>query len=223
MKKKSRAFIMVIAALLIATTSVFVTIAYLTDTDSVKNTFTVGNVDILLDEADVNPDGTYVTDHDTRVQENEYHLLPGHTYLKDPTVTVLANSEDSYVRTIVTVERIDQLKLAMPADDYPDYYINDIFLLEKLVAGWDPATWVIQGYTTDSTNGIYEFRYKEIVPKSGTDTVLDDLFESFTIPGTIDNTHLAYLKDVVIDVDAHAIQADGFANAAAAWDAFGTP
>lgn len=36
------------------------------------------------------------------MKTNEYHLLPGHTYTKDPTVTVKTGSDASYVRMKVT-------------------------------------------------------------------------------------------------------------------------
>ena len=45
-------------ALLLVAAGVFGTLAYLTGTDTVNNTFTVGNVKITLDEAKVTTDGT---------------------------------------------------------------------------------------------------------------------------------------------------------------------
>ena len=86
----------------------------------------------------------------------------------------------------------------------------------------------MQGYTESDNSdggkdGKYEFRYKEIVAKSDNATVLKDLFTHITVPGEIDNDHLAYLGNVEIVVDAHAIQADGFeSNEEGAWTAFGT-
>ena len=88
-------------ALLLVAAGVFGTLAYLTGTDTVNNTFTVGNVKITLDEAKVNTDGTPVVGAD-RVKTNEYHLLPGHTYTKDPTVTVKAESEACWLFVQVT-------------------------------------------------------------------------------------------------------------------------
>lgn len=224
MKSKHKALLLSMCAVLLVAVSIFGTLAYLTDTETVKNTFTVGSVGLSLDEADVKPDGSYETNHDSRVQANEYHLLPGHTYYKDPTVTVDAGSEDAYVRMIVTVESIDDLKLALPnSDDTAKYYAADgTFLLQMLCGGWDSNTWVFEGYTekNDGTEGYYEFRYKEVVAKSENATVLDDLFETITVPGEIDNEHLAYLADVEIVVAAHAIQADGFDTADEAWAAF---
>ena len=235
MKIKRKALLLTLCAVLLVAATAFGTLAYLTDSEAVKNTFTVGSVGLSLDEADVKPDGTL--DTNDRVKANEYHLLPGHTYIKDPTVTVDAKSEDAYVRMIVTVENIDKLKAALPYSEIilgddgtshqvmnPQYYdeTGEIFLLQMLCGGWDSNTWVFEGYTekADGTEGYYEFRYKEIVKKSESATKLDDLFETITVPGEIDNDHLAYLADVRIVVAAHAIQADGFATADDAWAAF---
>ena len=96
MKKKTKALMLVLCAVLLVTASVLGTMAYLTSTDQVVNTFTVGKVAITLDEAQVDPDGTPVAGA-ARVKGNAYHLLPGHTYTKDPTVHVQANSENSFI------------------------------------------------------------------------------------------------------------------------------
>ncbi len=61
MKKKTKALMLVLCAVLLVTASVLGTMAYLTSTDQVVNTFTVGKVAITLDEAKVNADGTPVT------------------------------------------------------------------------------------------------------------------------------------------------------------------
>lgn len=100
------------------------TLAYLTSTKEVKNTFTVGSVAINLDEALVNTDGkpvdkdgNVVTDLAAakRVTGNSYKLMPNHTYTKDPTVTVLDGSEASYVRMKVTFNKASAL-IAMCTD-----------------------------------------------------------------------------------------------------------
>ena len=58
MKTKRKALLLSLCAVLLVVASVMGTMAYLTSTDTVTNTFTVGNVQIKLDEAAVNPDGT---------------------------------------------------------------------------------------------------------------------------------------------------------------------
>lgn len=83
-------------AILLVAVSIAGTMAYMTSTtETVKNTFTAGNVKITLDEAKVTEYG--VKDGDSRVTENKYKLLPGHEYSKDPTVHVDADSEDCWL------------------------------------------------------------------------------------------------------------------------------
>ena len=79
-------------------------------TATVNNTFTVGNVNITLDETDVTPMG--VKDTDTKVTENSYKLIPGHTYIKDPTVHVTAGSEESwlFVKVVDEIAAIEDTK-----------------------------------------------------------------------------------------------------------------
>ena len=213
--KKFKALLVVACALLLVAASVFGTMAYLTSTDTVTNTFTVGKVNITLDEAKVNTDGTPVANAE-RVKANEYKLLPGHTYTKDPTVTVEEGSEDSYVRMKVKVENIDQLKAVFTDASY--YGTNGVFLLQKLVGGWDNAKWASVGYeeSTDGKIGTYEFRY---YLKTGPATLVP-LFTTITIPGSVDAAGLEKLGNVKINITGEAIQADGFADANAAWAAF---
>lgn len=123
-KTKTKALLMSLCAVLLVAASVLGTMAYLTDSKDVKNTFTVGNVSIKLDEAKVNADGkaidkegNVVTDlaKAERVAENSYKLLPGHEYTKDPTVTVNTPSVESYVRMKVTFNKASAL-IAMCTD-----------------------------------------------------------------------------------------------------------
>ena len=62
------------------------TLAWLTaTTDEVTNTFTVGDINITLDET-----------------TSDYKMIPGYTIAKDPKVTVAANSEKCYLFVKVT-------------------------------------------------------------------------------------------------------------------------
>lgn len=216
MKKK---LTLLVAFVLVFALGVAGTFAYLTSEKTVTNTFTVGNVAITLLETAVNENGDAIPSA-TPVVENDYHLLPGHTYTKDPTVTVLAGSEESYVRMLVTVSDINALKAAFPAAEYADYYAaNGVFLLEKLVTGWDSNVWESVGYTektdeeTHITSATYEFRYYNTVSAANGDVKLPALFTQVVIPGSIDNAALAKLNGIKITVVAQAIQADGFVDA----------
>ena len=219
MKNAKKILALLLCAVLLVGASVAGTVAYLTSQDSVTNTFTVGKVQITLDEAAVDTDGNYVTNHDNRVKTNDYHLMPGHTYTKDPTVTVKQPSDSSYVRMLVNVTNIQNLEAVFTDASY--YGADDVFLLQNLVDGWDPTLWVYEGYTETDNIGTYEFRYFAAVDAKGGDVVLDDLFETITIPGEdVTSDNIAYLDYVEIGVVAQAIQADGFADADAAWAAF---
>lgn len=87
---------------------------------------------------------------------------------------------------------------------------------------YDSANWIYKDNTKDATadTRTYEFWYKETVGAPTADVALDALFDSITVPGTITNEQLATIEGMTITVNAYAIQADGFANAEAAWDAF---
>ena len=93
MKTARKVLIIALCAVLLVSISVMGTMAYLTSQDEVTNTFTVGNVKITLDETDVDDS----TKDAARDQANAYKLLPGHSYIKDPTIHVDADSEACYL------------------------------------------------------------------------------------------------------------------------------
>lgn len=211
MNTKKKGLLLALCAVLLVVASVLGTMAYLTSTDTVQNTFTVGNVKIQLDEARVNTDGTPIEGAD-RVKANEYHLLPGHTYTKDPTVTVDAGSEECYVRMLVTFNISDKLDEVFPNAD-----------LASLFLEYDNTKWLYVGNTEDTVNNTrtYEFRYKDRVAQNkAADTELPALFTAIEMPETLSNEDLTALTGLKIEVVANAIQADGFSSAYAAWAAF---
>lgn len=214
---KKRYFLAILSVLMTVSVSVLGTLAYLTDRDSVVNTFTIGRVDIALDEADVDEAGKLILDDKgnpvERVKGNEYHLIPGQTYIKDPTITVKADSEESYIRMMVTVNCLKELDAIFAPDGAE---------LTVIFGGYNPAIWIYEGETRDETNNTitYEFRYKTTATGSKEDVVLEPLFERFTIPGTITGEELETIKALTITVTGHAIQAAGLADEDAAWAAF---
>lgn len=66
----------------------------------------------------------------------------------------------------------------------------------------------------------YYFYYNETVAAPTADVALPVLFNEVTLPEWVTNTQLATLENFQITVVAEAIQADGFADAGAAWAAF---
>ena len=205
--KKSIALVMM--AVLLVAASVMGTLAYLTSHDKVVNTFTVGTVNIKLDEAKANTDGSLV-EGAARVKANNYKLLPGHTYNKDPMVTVLAGSEPSYIKMTVTFSKANELDAIFAPTGAN---------LTSIFNGYDAANWIAKGNTKDAAANTrtYEFWYKETVGAPTADVALDALFDSITVPGNITQEQLKTIEGMTITVNAYAIQADGFANADAAW------
>ena len=205
MNTKTKALILAFCAVLLVVTTVFVTMAFLTSEDSVQNTFTFGHVSIVLDEADVDTDGKVEagadrTSTEGRVDANEYHLMPGHTYVKDPTVHVGSTSEDCWLFVKLT----NGLKPIIVSDT----------IEEQMVAnGWS---------LIDEANNVWA--YGEKVEGGANVPVFDD----FTLADDADVSKYATTKNsdgvvtggATVDIIAYAVQYDGFeSGATAAWNA----
>lgn len=236
MKTKSKALLLTLCAVLLIAASVLGTMAYLTSSAEVKNTFTIGKVEIKLDETDVtNPTGP-------RVTANSYKLMPGTTYTKDPTVTVKAGSEESYVRMKVTFNNAKAIIALCTDPEFADEVtgVENAFPLIRMVKfvkanaiKWDgiiPDNMVEMedmlampkyfAYDETADTLTYIFYYKATVSGANGDVVLPVLFDSITVPEWATGEQLAKLEGFEINVVAEAIQAGSFANAGAAWAAF---
>ena len=187
MKTKSKALILSVCAVLLVAATVLVTMAFLTSTDSVNNTFTVGKVAITLDEAKVDVMGVVDTTATSRVKANTYKLIPGHMYVKDPTVHVDATSEDSWL--FVKLE-----------NGLVNIIDNTTIEAQMAANGWT----AVSGKT-----GVYA--YRSIV--SAGDNV--KVFGSFTLKGDADVASYANAKISVtayaIQADGFATSADAAA------------
>lgn len=192
MKKFRNALILTLCALLLVGGTFAATLAYLTSQDSVTNTFTVGDVEITLDEAKVNVDGTLFDEGATRVDENEYDLYPAKSYIKDPVVHVADDSRDAWLFV-----KIDNgLKAIVDVTTIEDQMIAN---------GWS---------LVDGKDNIYA--YNRVVTKADANV---KTFENFKIKADVDGATLAAYADAKIVVQAYAIQADGFNTSADAWAA----
>ena len=221
MKTRSKALLLTLCAVLLVTASVLGTMAFLTSTASVENTFTVGSVKITLDEAKVTTDGKPV-EGAARVAENSYKLMPGHTYTKDPTIHVDTASEDCFIRAKVTLTNAKEW-IAI-ATKYADNKV------ENIIKGTDDNIWWVSQPAVDTANNTvtYTFVYKneshtdELGKRIWTSTDSKDLvlFNEIAIPGGLTNEELKGVGSSKITVVAEAIQADGFETEAAAWAAF---
>ena len=139
MKKRTIALLM--AVVLLFGTVAGGTIAYLTTKSKVvTNTFTVGDINIILDETDTDNSKTEVTPDSNPVRDiaNKYDLIPGNTYVKDPKVTVEAGSESCYIFV-----KVEESKNTLNGGKIIQYTVDE--------TNWLPTT----------TAGIY--RYKDVV------------------------------------------------------------
>jgi len=248
MKFSKRTLIVAVSLVLAAAVSVLGTLAFLTSSPApITNTFTVGNVNITIDETQVDengdpiyPDGTVIdpatgaaTDPVTgepveplRVPAgggNNYHLIPGMSYTKDPTVTVMANSEPAYIRMIVSVN-----KYAAMQHFGSEYGFTVLDFIDLDQVNWRNAddNGTVIAPVIDGDNITFEFRYKEAVSglpvgsEPAANRELEPLFTTVTMPGAITSEDLPLLNEMEITVLAQAIQATGFASENAAWVAF---
>ena len=241
MKTKSKALLLTLCAVLLVAASVLGTMAYLTSTAKVENTFTIGKVEIKLDEAKVNANGI-PEEGAARVTGNSYKLMPGNTYTKDPTVTVLKGSEESYVRMKVTFNNAKEIIALCTDPKYADEVTGteNAFPLIRMVNYTDTAELYWDGllldnmfeteemlampkyfaYDKTADTLTYIFYYRETVTATTADVVLPVLFDSIKVPEWVTGAQLAKLNNFKITVVAEAIQAGSFANAGAAWAAF---
>ena len=223
MKKNTllrKALVMVCTMALVACLSVAATIAYFTDSDSVTNTFTVGNVAITMDEKNTDgKDAAGVANDDlVRDTANKYHLVPGVTYEKDPTIHVAENSEDCWL--FVKVENgIAAIEAQAEYKDKNDAIAQGTIAEQMAAFGWTAVA---------GTENIYA--YEKTVGKA----VDVPVFKAFKIDGekTVNvedgktkpegKEDIADYANQTVNVTAYAIQAAGFENSADAWTALKT-
>ena len=213
---KKRFVAILLCVTLVALAAIGATFAYLTDTKTVDNTFTMGNVAIKLDETNVNdPTGD-------RVTSNTYNVYPGAVVTKDPIVHNTGKNA-AYIRATVNVSNWMNLVSAY----YPDFketFPNDGYKAAlNLLVGELGEGWSVVGVEAGDTFTIGQFDAKFILKYDGKLASGDDttaMFQTVTIPTGIDNVNTDSFKEV--KVVAQAIQADGFETwegAFAAYDA----
>lgn len=193
----TKTMILVLAVMLIVGCTIGGTLAWLTaKTQTVTNTFTVGDINISLTE-------TWNTDTNNDGENDAWQakLIPGTTYTKDPVVTVEANSEDCYL--FVKFEEINN----------PSTYLTYTSLLAT-TEGWSKLTgvtgvdnvWyrVVDASTTDQSWSLLkdnQVAVKETIVKGN--------------PGTGEVAMPTVQPE--LKYTAYAVQKDNIADAATAW------
>lgn len=150
------------------------TVAYLTRvTDPVTNTFTVGNIEIELEEPEYEePDGGT-------------KLYPGVEVSKDPTVTIKANSEKSYIYLLL--------------DNQLNFQVGgvDVITLD-IHADWTAIA-------TSGTKTLY--RYHLQPDTAAVDQILTPLFTTLTVDDElVTSDNIGNFEGKTIQVTAYAHQ-----------------
>lgn len=199
MKKKS-------VALLLATTMCFGaavggTLAWLTDTaDEVTNTFTIGDINIELDEA---------VDTDNN-KTHSYDFVPGDVLTKDPKVTVKADSEACYLFVKVTETNNTHEDLS-----------GDIINWAVRTGEWTSYT-----PTTAVENGTYYY-YKTVEAVTEDTSIYILTGDTNNVNGmvTVNQNITKAMRDDIyaaapqLIFEAAAVQMDNIADVNAAWEA----
>lgn len=221
MKKKILAITLCIAML--AMMLVSGTMAYFTDTQAKTNTFTMGKVDITLDEPNYKP------------VDGKLKVFPGQTYPKDPTITVAADSENCYLVATVTINQSAKLHELYENDttgvkqDWGLSLAGNGGLVSGGIAAYEAVGANENGIDGTLLNGKVFLTYEEDV---AADTITytfyfkdihhagekEVLFTNVTIPSIINNDDLD--GDLTVTVNAYAIQAVGFDDVYEAYAAY---
>jgi len=194
MSKKKIAVVLASAAL-IASLVIGGTLAYLTDTDTVTNTFTIGDIQITLTEpgwSDLGVDGIANTSDDPG-----YELVPGDTRVKNPKVTAVEG--DSWMR----------IKMEIVATDgsMDSTRVTKIMsTITGLNVGAGANQFTLVG-AADSATRTYTYNSKLAEGATA------QLFTGISIPTTFTRTDMLALGRYTIKLTAQAIQSDNLTQA----------
>lgn len=178
---KKQVIVLVLAAVLVFGCAIGGTFAWLSaKTNTIVNTFTYGNVSITLTETNVDGDDA---------NANSYKMVPGTDIAKDPTVTVLKDSEDCYVF----------IKIDDKAEKYLSYQIAD---------GWtelEGGVWYTQKADITENIELSVLKDNKVTVKSNVPAADIEALrqEGATLP--------------TLEFTAYAIQKDGFNTVEDAW------
>lgn len=189
MKTRNKALLMALCAVLLVTATVLGTMAYLTSTTDTVTNTFTAGKVAITLDETDVDDSTPNADRDTA---NAYTLVAGENYVKDPTVHVQKGSQESWL--FVKVDASSFVTNAEVATG------SNKTIAEQMSAnGWT----LVSGQTN-------VYAYKETVEAEDDVEVFGKIYVKDGYAGT----------DVsAITVQAYAVQASGFATAAAAYDA----
>lgn len=182
MKKKN--LIIAVSLVLIAVMSAGATLAYFSaKTEPVTNMFTLGNISASISEPNWNPNPDRV-------------MVPGDSYLKDPTITIGASSQPAWVFIKVTVSDAAALLAAVGEGALLPEIASD------LASGWTLMT----SPAVAGDTATYVYGYDKIV---GAGASTSPIFTEITLPTSVDgsNTYASLTDGFTIAAQGFAVQA----------------
>ena len=202
MKKKTKAILCAVS--MIGVVGISGVLAYLTDTDTASNKFTIGQVKIDLQE----PTWDEATDtDDDGIPDFAENIVPNATIEKDPQVeNVGSNSAYIYLKVTVPAEKVITAQSNGVLNN--NGVETDTQLFSYTVnSDWTEITSERKTNTNATTGEVesytYVYYYKEAVaPNATTTTLFDSVIFANVIEGQID------LTENQIDIEAYAIQSD---------------
>jgi len=216
----------VVSVVAIVAASVFGTVAYLTESAAVSNTFTIGDVNLSMTESKVTPDGKVVTGEGAgRVSTNTYNLVPDTTYTKDPKIFINAGSESAFLFIVVRND-IESIEAGYADDGTSDETTIAAQLAANGWAKYKPAStgWVyVYCGTAAVPDGNVELKFNapeassynfsslsinaaKVVGNNDTQTNGIKLFDSFTTQH--DDSNLDIYASAKVTITAVAIQSN---------------
>lgn len=182
------------------------TSAYLTSTDTINNTFTIGNVKIKILEPTWQDEEVVDTDDDG-IPDFAENIVPNNTIPKDPQIENIGEN-DAYVYMKVTIPAKKIITAAKDGKILNNGEAVDTPLFTyDIDSNWTEITSAIDTTTNDSdevTEYIHVYYYNKKIEKGEKTTAL---FNSVTFANIIDG-QLESLSSCNIKIDAYAIQSD---------------
>ena len=200
MKNKTKTILCTLAVAGVIGTSGI--LAYLTDNDQATNKFTVGKVDIELQE----PTWDEATDTDgDEVPDFAEEITANQTIAKDPQVENIGKN-NAYVYLKVTVPVAEVITAA----DDGTLLNGGAATATELFTFTPNAKWteIASEKEETATSVTYVYYYNEVVaPGATTEKLFEEVKFANVIEGQVDDTVMQQ-----IDVNAYAIQSDNLAN-----------
>ncbi len=207
------------------------TMAYFTDrTDAIKNTFTVGNVDIELNEYITNDAGEKVIDNTAWANQEDHVFMPGVSYEKNPVIEVQPKSADAKVYAELKFNNVGAFVAAVQGYTGTTSLGSALNSLGVIMGDfvdvdldvWKPVAVDISGVNMSDMTGEISF-IVEYIGNNGIAKANDklELFTTITMNKDVKNTVVNGQGETItldysemfdgsfIEITGYAIQADG--------------